>query len=89
MTDKAGIQDKRNFTNTLGRKTTIQSLRGNFDPLAILQLAGHANPSSTATIQWRPRKKCLANLYNNTAATVNASSSNHLFVSSKLKKGFP
>ena len=32
--------------NTSGRKTTVESLRGFFDPLEISELTGHANPSS-------------------------------------------
>ncbi|KAK3742999.1 hypothetical protein QZH41_007228 [Actinostola sp. cb2023] len=46
MAETAGIQHEGNFTNTSGRKTAIQSLRGHFDPLAISELTGHANPNS-------------------------------------------
>ena len=46
MAEKAEIKNEGNFTNTSGRKTAIQSLRGHFDPLAISELTGHANPSS-------------------------------------------
>jgi len=34
------------FTNSSGRKTAIQSLRDDFDPLEISELTGHANPES-------------------------------------------
>lgn len=46
MSEIAGIQNEGNFTNSSGRKTAIQSLRGHFDPLTISELTGHANPTS-------------------------------------------
>ena len=46
MAEKAEIKNEGNFTNTSGRKTAIQSLRGHFDPLAVSELTGQANPSS-------------------------------------------
>ena len=46
MAELAEIQDEGRFTNSSGRKTAIQTLRGHFDPLAISELTGHANPSS-------------------------------------------
>ena len=86
MAEKAKIKNEGNFTNTSGRKTAIQSLRGHFDPLAISELIGHANPSSIQSyshdsIQTQKEMATLARssstaAYNNTASTVNASSSN-------------
>ena len=46
MAEKPEIKNEGNFTNMLGRKTATQSLRGHFDPLAISELTGDANPSS-------------------------------------------
>ena len=46
MAELAEIQDEGRFTNSSGRKTSIQTLHGHFDPLAISELTGHANPSS-------------------------------------------
>ena len=90
MAEKAEIKNEGNFTNTSGRKTAIQSLRGHFDPLAISELTGHANPSSIQSyshnsIQTQkemfdrlatPARSSSTAVYNNTATTVNASTSN-------------
>ena len=46
IAETAGIQNDGNFTNSSGRKTAIQSLRGHFDPLTISELTGHADPNS-------------------------------------------
>ena len=46
MAHQAGIENEGHFTNTSGRKTAVQSLRGIFDPVEISELTGHANPSS-------------------------------------------
>ena len=88
--EKAEIKNEGNFTNTSGRKTAIQSLPGHFDPLAISELTGHANPSSIQSyshnsIQTQkemfdrlatPARSSSTAAYNNTATTVNASTSN-------------
>ena len=90
MAEKAEIKNEGNFTNTSGRKTAIQSLRGHFDPLAISELTGHASPSSIQSyshnsIQTQkelfdrlatPGRSSSTAAYNNTATTVNASTSN-------------
>ena len=90
MAEKAEIKNEGNFTNTSGRKTAIQSLRGHFDPLAISELTGHANPSSIQSyshnsiqrqkemfdILATPARSSSTAVYNNTATTVNASTSN-------------
>ena len=90
MAEKAGIKNEGNFTNTSGRKTAIQNLRGHFDPLAISELTGDANPSliqsySHNSIQTQkemfdilatPARSSSTAVYNNTATTVNASTSN-------------
>ena len=88
MAETADIQNEGNFTNTSGRKTAIQSLRGHFDPLAISELTGHANPSSIQSYSHnsvQTQKEMFDRLaapgrssttvYNNSATTVNASSS--------------
>ena len=44
------------FSNSSGRKTVIQALRYDFDPLEISKLTGHANPDPypvTAIILWK------------------------------------
>ena len=46
MAKQAEIDNEGHFTNTSGRKTAVQSLRGYFDPVGISELSGHANPSS-------------------------------------------
>jgi len=46
MAQKAEIDNEGKFTDTSGRKTAIQSLRDHFDPVAISELTGRANPSS-------------------------------------------
>mgnify|MGYP000350325216 CR=1 FL=1 len=57
--ERNGIESrdqKGNFNNMSGWKTTIQSLQGHFDPLAISELTDHANLSSSspkATIQYK------------------------------------
>ena len=48
MVEKTEIQNEGNFTNSAGRKTVIQSLRGHFDPLAISELAWHAYQKATS-----------------------------------------
>ncbi|CAH3131493.1 unnamed protein product, partial [Pocillopora meandrina] len=37
------------FSNSSGRKTVIQALRYDFDPLEISKLTGHANPESISS----------------------------------------
>ena len=90
MAEKAEIKNEGNFTNTSGRKTAIQRLCGHFDPLAISELTGHANPSSIQSyshnsiqtqkemfdILATPARSSSTAVYNNTATTVNASTSN-------------
>ncbi|KAK3730140.1 hypothetical protein QZH41_015850, partial [Actinostola sp. cb2023] len=51
----AGIQGK--FTNSSGRKTAIQSLRGEFSPLEIAELTGHANSDSISSYSHNPLEK--------------------------------
>lgn len=46
MAQQAGIENEGRFIKTSGRKTAVQSLQGFFDPVEILELTGHANPSS-------------------------------------------
>ena len=90
MAEKAESRNKGNFTNALGSKTARQSLSGHFDPLAISELTGHANPSSIQSyshnsIQAKkemfdrmatPARSSSTAAYNKTATTVNASTSN-------------
>ena len=45
------------FTNSSGRKTVIQALRDDFDPLEISELTGHANPESISSYSHNPLKK--------------------------------
>ena len=45
------------FTNSSGRKTVIQALRDDFDPLEISELTGHANPKSSASYSHNPLEK--------------------------------
>jgi hypothetical protein len=45
------------FTNTSGRKTSIQSLRDEFTPLEIAELTGHANPESISSYSHNPLEK--------------------------------
>ncbi|KAK2556976.1 hypothetical protein P5673_020819 [Acropora cervicornis] len=47
------------FTNSSGRKTVIQSLRDDFDPLEISELTGHANPESISSYSHNPLEKQL------------------------------
>ena len=47
MAEIASLEGK--ISNTTGRKTAIQALRGKFDPLEISELTGHADPCSTAS----------------------------------------
>ncbi|KAK3746503.1 hypothetical protein QZH41_001762 [Actinostola sp. cb2023] len=51
----AGIQGK--FTNSSGRKTAIQSPRGEFSPLEIAELTGHANSDSISSYSHNPLEK--------------------------------
>ena len=100
MTETADIQSEGNFTNTSGRKTAIQSLRGHFDPLAISELTGHANPSSIQSYSHnsvQTQKEMFDRLvapgrssttvYNNSATTVNASSCEQRQLFSNLFNG--
>ena len=45
------------FTNSSGRKTVIQALRDDFDPLEISELTGHANPLSISSYSHNPLEK--------------------------------
>ena len=45
------------FTNSSGRKTVIQSLRDDFDPLEISELTGHANPEPISSYSHNPLEK--------------------------------
>ena len=45
------------FTNSSGRKTVIQTLRDDFDPLEISKLTGHANPLSISSYSHNPLEK--------------------------------
>ena len=45
MAQKAERNNEGKLTETSGRKTAIQSLHDHFDPVAISELTGHANPS--------------------------------------------
>ena len=45
------------LTNSSGRKTVIQALRDNFDPLEISELTGHSNPKSIASYSHNPLEK--------------------------------
>ena len=45
------------FTNSSGRKTVIQALRDDFDPLEISELTGHANPESISSYSHNPLEK--------------------------------
>ena len=47
MASTASLEGK--ITNTSGRKTVIQSLRGEFDPLEISELTSHADPKSISS----------------------------------------
>ena len=47
MAEIASLEGK--ISNTTGRKTAIQALRGKFDPLEISELTGHADPCSIAS----------------------------------------
>ena len=44
------------FTNSSGRKTVIQALHDDFDPLEISQLTGHASPESISSYSHNPLK---------------------------------
>ena len=45
------------FSNSSGRKTIIQALRYDFDPLEISKLTGHANPESISSYSHNPLEK--------------------------------
>ena len=45
------------FTNSSGRKTVIQALRDDFDPLEISELTGHANSESISSYSHNPLEK--------------------------------
>ena len=45
------------YTNSSGRKTVIQALRDEFDPLEISELTGHANPESISSYSHNPMEK--------------------------------
>ncbi|KAK3731884.1 hypothetical protein QZH41_000659 [Actinostola sp. cb2023] len=55
IADKAGLKGK--FTNSSGRKTTVQLLRDEFHPLEISELTGHANPESITSYSHNPLEK--------------------------------
>ncbi|KAJ7381804.1 hypothetical protein OS493_038941 [Desmophyllum pertusum] len=62
MADTAEIQNEGKFTNTSGRKTAIQSLRGHFDPWQSRSSLATLTPvpsSPTAIIQYKHRGRCL------------------------------
>ena len=83
MSQQAGIENEGRFTNTSGRKTAVQSLRGFFDPVEILELTGHANPSSIQSYSHNSLQKqqeicsrlagSSANVQNNTTTIVSVS----------------
>lgn len=60
------------FTNSSGRKTVIQTLRDDFDPLEISELTGHANPESISSYSHNPLDK--QRRMSNTLAGFNATS---------------
>ena len=45
------------FSNSSGRKTVIQALRYDFDPLEISKLTGHANPESISSYSHNHQEK--------------------------------
>ena len=45
------------FTNSSGRKTVIQALRDDFNPLEISELTGHANSESISSYSHNPLEK--------------------------------
>ena len=45
------------FTNSSGRKTVIQALRDDFDPLEISELTGHANSETISSYSHNPLDK--------------------------------
>ena len=55
IADKAGLKGK--FTNSSGRKTTVQLLRDEFHPLEISELTGHANAESISSYSHNPLEK--------------------------------
>ena len=100
MIEKVETLKEGNFTNSSGRKTAIQSLRGHFDLLAISELTGHANPApiqsySKNAVQTQKEmfdrlvepRKCSTAVYNSTATTVNATSTEHRQLLSNLFNG--
>jgi len=50
------------FTNSSARKTVIQALRDDFDPLEISELTGHANLESISSYSHNPLEKTAANV---------------------------
>lgn len=45
------------FTNSSGRKTVIQALSDDFDPVEISELTGHSNPESISSYSHNPLEK--------------------------------
>ena len=68
------------FTNSSGRKTVIQSLRDEFNPLEISELTGHADPGSITSYSHNPLEKQrrmsnkLAGFSSSATTTTNANS---------------
>lgn len=53
IAESASLEGK--ITNSTGRKTVIQRLRGKFDPLEISELTGHADPGSISSYSHNPK----------------------------------
>jgi len=71
------------FTNLSGRKTVIQALRDDFDPLEISELTGHASSVSTSSYSHNPleKQRRMSNKltgFNPSTATTNSDSSHAL-----------
>ena len=71
------------FTNLSGRKTVIQALRDDFDPLEVSELTGHANPESISSYSHNPlaKRRRMSNKlagFNPSTTTTNSESSHAL-----------
>lgn len=55
IASNASLEGK--FANSSGRKTVIQSLREEFNPLEISELTGHADPNSISSYSHNPAEK--------------------------------
>ena len=71
------------LTNSSGRKTVIQALRDDFDPLEISELTGHANPESISSYSHNPleKQRWMSNKlagFNPSTTTTNSDSSHAL-----------